>query len=123
MSRVITKGPGDLGSIPGRVIPKTQKLVLDFALFNTQHYRVKIRDKMEQSRERDSALPYTSVSYILKREPSNHPRLRSPTFTIVSKVKLATIVEGNPKAPFSIATTPRCRGGRYSFPWIAQLYP
>ena len=32
-----------------------------------------------------------------------------------SKVKLATIVEGNPKAPFSIATTPMCRGGRYSF--------
>ena len=30
--------------------------------------------------------------------------------------KLATIVEGDPKAPFSIATTPRCRGGRYSFP-------
>ena len=34
----------------------------------------------------------------------------------MSKVKLATIVEGNPKAPFSIATTPMCRGGRYSFP-------
>ena len=33
-------------------------------------------------------------------------------------VKLATIVEGNPKAPFSIATTPRCRGGRYSFPGL-----
>ena len=30
------------------------------------------------------------------------------------KVKLATIVEGNPNAPFSIATTPMCRGGRYS---------
>ena len=38
-------------------------------------------------------------------------------------VKLATIVEGDPKAPFSIATTPRCRGGRYSIPWIAPLYP
>ena len=25
---------------------------------------------------------------------------------------LATLVKGNPKAPFSIATTPRCRGGR-----------
>ena len=37
--------------------------------------------------------------------------------------KLATVVEGGPKAPFSIATTPRCRGGRYSFPWIAPLYP
>ena len=41
----------------------------------------------------------------------------------ISKVKLATIVEGDPKAPFSIATTPRCRGGRYSIPWIAPLYP
>ena len=37
--------------------------------------------------------------------------------------KLATIVEGDPKAPFSIATKPRCRGGRYSIPWIAPLYP
>ncbi len=33
-------------------------------------------------------------------------------------IKLATIVEGDPKAPFSIATTPRCRGGRYSFPGL-----
>ena len=41
----------------------------------------------------------------------------------VSKVQLATVVEGNPNAPFSIATTPRCRGGRYSFPWIVPLYP
>ena len=39
------------------------------------------------------------------------------------KVKSATLVEGDPKAPFSIATTPRCRGGCYSFPWIALLYP
>ena len=36
---------------------------------------------------------------------------------------MVTVVEGNQKAPFSIATTPRCRGGRYSFPWIAPLYP
>ena len=26
------------------------------------------------------------------------------------RVKLATLVEGDQKAPFSIATTPRCRG-------------
>ena len=38
------------------------------------------------------------------------------------KVKLMTVVEGGQKASFSIATTPRCRGGRYSFPWIAPLY-
>ena len=40
-----------------------------------------------------------------------------------SNVKLATVVEGDQKAPFSLATTPRCWGGRYSFPWIAPLYP
>ena len=37
-------------------------------------------------------------------------------------VKLANLVEGKPKAPFLIATTPRCRG-RYSIPSIASLYP
>ena len=36
---------------------------------------------------------------------------------------MATIVEGDQKVSFSIATTPRCRRGRYSFPWIAPLYP
>ena len=34
------------------------------------------------------------------------------------KVKLGTVVEGDAKAPFSIATSRRCRGGRYSFPLI-----
>ena len=57
--RVFANGPGDLGSIPGRVIPKTQKMVLDASLLNTQHYKVRIKGKMEQSRERSSALSYT----------------------------------------------------------------
>ena len=35
--------------------------------------------------------------------------------------KLATAAEGNQKAPFSIATTPRCRKGCNSFAWIALL--
>ena len=35
------------------------------------------------------------------------------------KLKLVTFVEGGPKAHFSIAITPRCRGRRYSIPWIA----
>ena len=39
MSRVFANGPGDRGSIPGRVIPKTQKMVLDAALLSTQHYK------------------------------------------------------------------------------------
>ena len=49
--RVFANGPGDLGWIPGRVIPKTQKMVLDASLLNTQHYKVRIKGKAEQSRE------------------------------------------------------------------------
>ena len=36
--RVFAIGPGDQGSIPGQVIPKTQKMVLDASFLNTQHY-------------------------------------------------------------------------------------
>ena len=59
--RVFANGPGDLGSIPGRVIPKTLKMVLDTTLLNTQHYKVRFKGKVEQSWERSSALPYTLV--------------------------------------------------------------
>ena len=52
-------GPEDLGSIPGRVIPKTLKMLLDTSLLNTQQYKVRIEGKVEYSRERSSALPYT----------------------------------------------------------------
>ena len=51
MSRVFASGPGDQGSILGHVIPKTQKMVLDITLLNTQHYKVRIKDKVEQSKE------------------------------------------------------------------------
>ena len=61
MSRVFTNGLEDRGLIPGRVIPKTQKMVLDATLLNTQHYKVRIKGKVEQSREWSSTLPYTSV--------------------------------------------------------------
>ena len=49
--RVFANGPGDLGSIPGRVIPKTQKMVLDASLLSTQHYKVRIKGKVKQSRK------------------------------------------------------------------------
>ena len=61
MSRMFTNGPGDRGSIPGRVIPKTQKMVLGATLLNTLDYKVWIKGKVEQSREWSSAFPYTSV--------------------------------------------------------------
>ena len=61
MVRVFANGPRDHGSISGQVIPKTQKMVLDASSLNTQHYKVQIKGKVEQSRERISALPYTLV--------------------------------------------------------------
>ena len=61
MARVFTDGPRDLGSIPGRVIPKTQKMILDASLLNTQQNKVGIKAIVEQSRERSSAFPYASV--------------------------------------------------------------
>ena len=50
-----------MGSIPDQVIPKTLKMVLDASLLNTQHNKVRIKGKVEKSRERCSALPYTLV--------------------------------------------------------------
>ena len=43
-------------------------------------------------------------------------------YAYISKVKLANLVEGDLKANFSITTTLICRGGCYSFPWIAPLH-
>ena len=51
MVRVFASEPRDLGSIPGRVIPWTQKMVLDGCLLNTQHYKVRIKSKVEKSRK------------------------------------------------------------------------
>ena len=59
MRRVFVNSPGDRGSISGRVIPKTQKLVLDAPLLNTQNYKVRIKSKVEQPGEWSSALAYT----------------------------------------------------------------
>ena len=49
------------GSIPGQVRPKTQKMVPGTFWFNAHHYNVRIKDKVEQSREKSGAIPYTSL--------------------------------------------------------------
>ena len=61
MRRMFANGPGDRASIPDRVIPKTQKMVLDAVLLSTQHYKVRIKGKVGQSWKWSSALPYTLV--------------------------------------------------------------
>ena len=78
----IALSPEDQGSIPGCVIPKTQKMVLDVTLLNTQYYKVWIKGKVEQSKECSSTLPYALVQQLLKREPSGSP------LTMVAKLYL-----------------------------------
>ena len=38
-----------------------KKMVLDASLLNTQHYKVRIKSKVEKSRESSSALAYNLV--------------------------------------------------------------
>ena len=52
MNRVFANGPGDQGSIPDQIVPKTKKMVIDATLLNTQHYKVRIKNKVEKSREK-----------------------------------------------------------------------
>ena len=59
MSKVFANRSEDRGSIP--VIPKTQKMVLDATLLNTEHYEVRPKSKAEQFKEWSSGLPYTLV--------------------------------------------------------------
>ena len=40
---------------------QTQKMVFDATLLNTQYYKVSIKGKMEQSKERSTAFSYTLV--------------------------------------------------------------
>ena len=47
MGRVFFNGPGDLGLVSGRVLPKTQKIVLNAIFLNNQHFKVRIKDKVE----------------------------------------------------------------------------
>ena len=46
ISLVFANGLEDLASITGRVIPKTQKIVLYASLLNNQHYKVRIKGKV-----------------------------------------------------------------------------
>ena len=53
VGRVFANGTG--------VTPKTFKMALGSYLLKTQQYKVRIKGKVEQSRERSIAHPYTSV--------------------------------------------------------------
>ena len=51
VGREYANGLGDQSSIPGRVILKTQKMVLDVCLLNTQYFKVWIKGKWSNPRK------------------------------------------------------------------------
>ena len=60
-TRVFANDPEDRGSIPGQVIPKTLKMVLDTSLLNTQHYKVLSSIKWSNPGIGIAPSPYTLV--------------------------------------------------------------
>ena len=55
-----------------------KKMILDAPLLNTQQCKVGIKGKVEQSRERNSILPYTNGVVAIEKEAFGSPQLRSP---------------------------------------------
>ena len=84
MVRVFDNGLGDLGS--SRVIPKTQKMVLDAVLLNTQQYKVRIKVKAGQSSEKSSAHLHLGVVAFEKET------FGSPSSTVANNNALPTII-------------------------------
>ena len=79
--RVFASGSGDLGSISGRVIPKNQKMTLDATLLNNPYYKVRIKGKVEQSRETSSALPLSLGVVAIKKGAFGSPSTTIANFT------------------------------------------
>ena len=50
MRRLLANDLGERASIPGQVLPKTQKMVLDSALLNTRHYKVRVKRSNPEKR-------------------------------------------------------------------------
>ena len=81
MSRVFVNGQGDWSSIPGQVIPKTQKMVLVATLLYIQNYKVGIKGKVEQSRERSSAPPLHFGVVATEKGAFGSPSTKAANFT------------------------------------------
>ena len=74
---------------------------------------VEYADCISASQQKSNALPVNVLGMTTKLHLM--VRLQSHLYIYIV-VSWLTKVEGNPKSPFSIASTPSCRRGRYSFP-------
>ena len=73
MVRMFANGPGNRDSVPARVMPKTQKRILDASFLSNQYYKVLIKSKCSNPGKAEAHFPPTVVA-IEKRtfgSPSN----------------------------------------------------
>ena len=64
-------------------------------------------------------MEFELTNYNVAVQHVSHYATESPA--TVSKIKLATVVKSDSKAPFLIATTPRCREGTTPFPELLDF--
>ena len=83
MSRVFANGLGDWDSIPGRVMPKTQKKkwYLMLPCLTLSIIRVRIKSKVEQSKEWNNALPLLLDVVAIEKGAFGSPLAKIANFT------------------------------------------
>ena len=79
MFKKFTNGPENRSSIPGPVIRKTQKIVFDASLHDTQYHKIRTRVEWSNS-GRSSDFSNLSVKKLLKKEPSGRLYNGRPTY-------------------------------------------
>ena len=71
--KVFANGSADLGSIPGRVLPKTQKMVLDTSSLINQDYKLQIKGKVGQSWGKELCPPLHLGVVAIEKRASGSP--------------------------------------------------
>ena len=124
VGRVFTNGPGGWGLIPGQVVPKFQKMVLDAVLLNDQHYKVHIKGKWNNSGEGVVPLPIPWCSSYWKRslrvaldygQPTNTTYIYIYIYIYISVATLAYFCYSCPPPPsVNFSSQPVVRGPKVS---------
>ena len=80
MSRVFANGQEDRVSFQARVILKTQKMLLNSTLLKTQHHKLSLKGKVEQSRV--GVAPYLHHDVVaIEKGAFESPSTKGATFT------------------------------------------
>ena len=108
MVRVFTIVPGDRGSISGRFIPKTKKMVLDASKFYIQYYKVRIKGKWSNTGKEVVLSPTPQCSSYWKRRLRVVLNYGRPTYIYIlsSSCRTANTDFPDSLAPFERLTWP-----------------